>query len=76
MANISALQKPARKGEPPKPTETVQNLAKPPTGNKVPLQLKISPEMRRDFRGHALAHDRDANDLFEEVWNYYKDNHG
>jgi len=76
MANISALQRPARKGEPPKPTETVQNLAKPPTGNKVPLQLKISPEMRRDFKTHALAHDRDANDLFEEVWNYYKEHHG
>jgi len=76
MANISALQKPARKGEPPKPTETVQNLTKPASGNKVPLQLKISPEMRRDFKTHALAHDRDANDLFEEVWNYYKEHHG
>jgi hypothetical protein len=76
MANISALQKPARKGEPPKPAETVQNLVKPPAGSKVPLQLKISPEMRRDFRTYALAHDRDANDLFEEVWTYYKDKHG
>ena len=76
MANISALHKPTRKGEPPKPTETVQNLAKPPAGNKVPLQLKISPEMRRDFKTWALAHDLDANDLFEEVWAYYKDKHG
>lgn len=24
----------------------------------------------------AHAHDRDANDLFAEVWNYYKQNHG
>jgi hypothetical protein len=32
--------------------------------------------MRRDFRTYALAHDRDANDLFEEVWAYYKDKHG
>ena len=71
-----ALAKPSRKGEPPKPAESVNNLAKPATGEKVPLQLKITAELRKDFKSYALAHDRDANDLFAEVWQFYKDNHG
>ncbi|MGA2607212.1 MAG: hypothetical protein ABSH01_07110 [Terriglobia bacterium] len=76
MADISSLSKPSRKGEPPKAADTVSNLAKAATGDKVPLQLKISADERRDFKAYALAHDRDANDLFAEVWKYYKDNHG
>jgi hypothetical protein len=75
MANIQ-LQKPSRKGAPPKAAEAASNLAKPSTGDKVPLQLKIAADLRRDFKAYALAHDRDANDLFGEVWNYYKQNHG
>lgn len=76
MADLGQLKKPPRKGEPPKPAETVNNLEKPPAGAKVPLQVRISAEMRRDFKAHALAHDMDANKLFEIVWGYYKENHG
>lgn len=75
MTSIT-LPKPNRKGEPPKPTDTSANLAKPPAGPHVPLQLKIPPEIRRDFKGHANAHDLDANELFEKVWSYYKHHHG
>ena len=75
MANIS-IQKPSRKGEPPKAADTVENLARPATGGKVPLQLKIHDDIRHDFKSYALAHRRDANDLFVEVWKYYKENHG
>jgi hypothetical protein len=75
MANIN-LEKPSRKGAPPTPEDAVQNLARPSTGGKVPLQLKIPDDVRYDFKAYALAHRRDANDLFEEVWKYYKENHG
>lgn len=75
MAEIS-LPKPSRKGEPPKPSETVDNLAKPSTENHVPLQLKIKPEMRLDFRSYAIGHEMDANELFEKVWAFYKEHHG
>jgi hypothetical protein len=76
MADISQLQKPPRKGEPPKPADTMNNLQKPATGANVPLQLKIPTELRRDFRSYAAGHDMDLNKLFEMVWDFYKKNHG
>lgn len=77
MADLQQLQKPSRKGEPPTLTSSANNLTKPsPTGSNVPLQLKISPEVRRDFKGYALARDMDANELFGQVWEYYKAHHG
>ncbi len=75
MADVSRLTKPPRKGEPPKPAETRSNLLKPAAAGKVPLQLKISPELRRDFHVYAASHDLDANELFEQVWDYYKQGH-
>jgi len=76
MANLSQLSKPPRKGEPPKPINVVANLQKPADGEKVPYQVKIKPETRRDFKTHASAHDLDGSDLFEIVWQYFKENHG
>lgn len=76
MADLGKLKKPLRKGEPPKPIETLNNLVKPPAAAKVPLQLRLPPELRRGFKAHALAHDMDANKLFEIVWDYYQKHHG
>ncbi len=76
MANLNDIPKPPKKGEPPRPSGSVNNLAKPAISGNVPLQLKISADTRRDFKGHALAHDLDANELFAKVWAYYKENHG
>ena len=75
MANIQ-IKKPPRKGEPPKAADASGNLAKAAAGEKVPLQLKITADERRDFHAYAVAHDRNANDLFSEVWKYYKQSHG
>jgi hypothetical protein len=77
MADLKQLQKPSRKGEPPTLASSANNLSKPaPAGSKVPLQLKISPDVRRDFKGYALARDMDASELFVQVWAFYKENHG
>ena len=77
MADLRQLQKPSRKGEPPTPTSSANNLSKAATtGGNVPLQLKIAPEVRRDFKGYALARDMDASELFVRVWDYYKENQG
>ena len=77
MADLKQLQKPSRKGEPPTMASSANNLSKPAqTGSNVPLQLKIAPDVRRDFKGYALARDMDANELFVQVWEYYKENHG
>ena len=51
MVEVRNLQRPMKvKGAPPKAVETHHNLAKPASGGKVPLQLKISPELRREFK--------------------------
>jgi hypothetical protein len=76
MADLGPLTKPSRKGEPPKPVDTMPNLSKPASGAKMPLQMKIPSEMRKEFKQYALAHDIDASTLFEMVWQYYKEHHG
>lgn len=65
-----------RKGAPPAPVDTSANLQKPPIGQKVPLQLKISPELRREFRTYAAERDLELSDLFRLVWSYYREHQG
>ena len=77
MVEIRNLPRPSKgKGEPPAPVQTHANLVKPASGQKVPLQLKISPELRREFKGYALERDLDASVLFAQVWDFYRTNHG
>jgi hypothetical protein len=77
MVNVRNLKKPAnRKGSPPPQSTTSQNLAKPASGEKVPLQLKISPELRREFRVYAAERDIDMSVLFADMWAFYKKHHG
>ena len=77
MVDTSKLTRPSnRKGVPPQTIDVAENLDKPPTGQKVPLQVRISPELRREFKGYANDHDVNANRLFEQIWSYYKDRHG
>jgi hypothetical protein len=64
------------KGAPPPPVETSHNLDKPPSGQKVPLQLNIDPELKREFKVYAAERDVDMSVLFNTVWRYYRDNHG
>lgn len=64
------------KGAPPPLSAGMDNLSKPASGATVPFQLKIDPEMRRDFKGYAVAHDIDYSALFGKVWEYYKEHHG
>jgi hypothetical protein len=74
--DTAKVSRPSKKGAPPPEADTTFNLDKPATGQKVPLQVRISPELRREFKGHANDHDMNANRLFEAVWAYYKQQHG
>ena len=50
MVELASLKRPTKgKGAPPLSTRNENNLAKPASGQKVPLQLKISPELRREI---------------------------
>jgi hypothetical protein len=77
MVELASLRKPTKgKGPPPPSARTENNLVKPATGQKVPLQLKISPELRREFKAYAVERDADVSALFAQVWAFYKEHHG
>ena len=77
MVDTSQLMKLTnRKGTPPAPGDISANLQKPPAGQNVPLQLKITPELRREFRTYAAERDLELSDLFRLVWSYYREHHG
>jgi hypothetical protein len=61
---------------PPSTEATHNNLTKPASGQKVPLQLNIDPELKRQFRVYAIERDMDMSVLFDTVWRYYRENHG
>ncbi|MDP6514593.1 MAG: hypothetical protein QF878_15575 [SAR202 cluster bacterium] len=65
-----------KKGDPPPATDTNANLEKPATGQKVPIQVFVPAEVRRQFKGHAADRDMKLNSLFEAVWAYYRQQHG
>lgn len=72
--NVANLKKPRRgKGAPPKVES--KNLVAPEATGNVPIQLKISPELRREFRTYAAERDLSLNELFAEVWRVYKKEH-
>ena len=76
MVDAKKLKRPNPKGTPPMETETRHNLEKAPSGQNVPLTLKISPELRREIKGYANDHDLKINELIARVWEYYKEHHG
>lgn len=75
MLDVKKLKRPG-KGSPPPAEQTTNNLSKPPSGQKVHQQVKIAPETRREFRAKAAENDIDLGTLFEEMWRFYKSNHG
>jgi hypothetical protein len=77
MVELASLKRSMKgKGAPPPPAQTENNLAKPAGGQKVPLQLKISPELRREFKAYAVERDAEVSTLFTQVWAFYKEHHG
>jgi hypothetical protein len=73
--DVKKLKRPG-KGTPPAVEETHNNLVKPASGSKVPLQLNIDPELKREYRVYAAERDIDMSVLFATVWRYYRENHG
>lgn len=69
------LKKPTRpRGlpQPPAKAGPAGNLHKAPSGSKVPLQLKISPELRREYRAFAAERDLELSELFHVIWEHYR----
>lgn len=75
MANIT-MPKPSRKGAPPAPQASVQNLDRTPKGQKDKVQLSLDPETTVDFKTYAAAHTKgNLSKLFEMVWAHFKSTH-
>lgn len=74
--NIPKNLKRTGKGTPPAPAATHHNLSKPANGKKIPIQLNVPAEVRRDFLRYAVDHDLNLSDLFEAIFEWYKENHG
>jgi hypothetical protein len=75
MVNVNKHTRPG-KGTPPPAEQTTHNLGKPPSGAKVPLQVKITPELRREVRAYAAEHETELSALFENMWQFYRQSHG
>ncbi|MBW8635554.1 hypothetical protein K1W69_00020 [Hoeflea sp. WL0058] len=71
---LAKPKRPKRLPEPPTKPRRVGNLHKPDGGSNVPLQLKISPELRREYRAFAADHDLELNKLFRIIWEHYRRN--
>ena len=76
MAKPTIAKPTGTKGAPPTPAETTANLNKPASSEKVPLQLKLSADLRTDFKVYALERHTTASELFEQVWAFYKEKRG
>ena len=59
-----------------RPMRRIRSTRKPASGQKVPLQLKISQELRREFKAYAVERDAEVSTLFAQVWTFYKEHHG
>jgi len=69
MARVPPPKRSA-KGTPPPPTKTVDNLRKPETGTTAPapLNFKVPPDFRRDFKIYAAQHGMKLNELLYEAF--------
>ena len=67
-----------RKGEPPAKVEATitQNLTKPSVGDTKPLQLRLEPALKAEFKAHAAELDISAKELFRITWEFYKTQKG
>jgi hypothetical protein len=78
MAKVSKLpnRKINRKGTPPPPQESVDNLRKAPTGELKDLNFKVPVDFKKEFKGYAHENDfASMVELLKTCFEFYKDNH-
>lgn len=76
MLDVKKLKRPGKGMPPIAAAPTSNNLSKPASGQKVPLQVKITPELRREVRAYAAEHEVELSMLFANMWQYYRQNNG
>lgn len=72
-------KRPTTKGAPPRsnvPQDTSHNLGKPEAGELAPLNFKVSPEFRKEFKSFATDHDLSMVGLLKAAYEMYKHEKG
>ncbi|MCB1806604.1 MAG: hypothetical protein KDJ99_16085 [Candidatus Competibacteraceae bacterium] len=75
MADIPApknVKAKSKKGPPPPPQEVTDNLQKPDSGDMVPLNFRVPPDFRREFKSYAVAHDMSMVELLKRAFDKYR----
>jgi hypothetical protein len=65
---MARVPPPRGKGEPPLRSETLGNLDKPESEVLVPLNFKVPPAFKREFRMFAAAHDKYLVEILYEAF--------
>jgi hypothetical protein len=73
MAQITSPKR-TTKGTPPPEEKPSNNLTKTASGATVPLNFKVAPEFRREFKTFAAMHDISMVELLEKCFDHYKEN--
>jgi hypothetical protein len=67
---------PPRKGEPPRKTETRGNVSKPEPARIVPLNFRVTAEIKRDFKIAAAVHGISQSGLLIQMFEEWQQKHG
>lgn len=66
----------SRKGAPPPLAQTVGNLDKPEPNTLQPLNFKVPPDFKREFKSYAAQHDVSMSQLLQEAFEVLKAQRG
>lgn len=75
MAKIAPPAK-SRKGAPPPPARTLGNLERPEPSNAEPLNFKVPPEFKRDFKSYAAQQGVSMSKLLQTAFEILKTQRG
>lgn len=72
---MAKIKKPVinRKGAPPPPAESSDNLSRTPDQELRPLNFKVSAEFKREFKSYATQMDITMVDLLQRCFEAYRD---
>ncbi|MET4103952.1 hypothetical protein ABIE58_003400 [Roseovarius sp. MBR-78] len=75
MTKIAPPQR-TRKGAPPSPSETLDNLHRSEAAELKPLNFKVPAEFHREFKAHAAIHGVSMVELLREGFEMVKKKRG
>ncbi len=70
---MAKVPPPKGKGEPPPAAATMGNLEKPETAQIVPLNFKVPPAFKREFKAYAAQQGKSMSRVLQEAFAALKD---